>query len=83
MTAKMIRRVRIGLVLAEEWEINGQCEIRINGAVAPVSFHEAIIAAKQAPLVKMRDECRRLAKQASQCIELDAHDVEEMEHDDY
>ena len=65
----MTKRFRVGRTLIEEWLINGRAEVRVNGKAAPVSFHEAIIAAKQAPLLKMRDECRRMAGVAREIIE--------------
>ena len=61
MTAKMIRRVRIGRVLVEEWDDNGKHRVFFGGKPVPLSFDEALEKARQAPLLEMRNECRRLA----------------------
>lgn len=87
---KLARKHRIRRTLIEEWWVSGRLEVRINGETYPGTFHEAILATKQAPLIKMRDQCRRLAGEARDHIErvrredgLDGHDLEQIEHDDY
>lgn len=84
------KQFRYGRTVIEEKIIDGVPVVFRNGSEYPGNFHEAIVAAKQAPLISMRDECRRLVKEARAHLDrvrredgLDGHDIEEIEHDDY
>ena len=66
---KQLRKQRVGRILVEEREENGVRTVFSNGEARPGSFHEAVVAAKQAPLIKIRDTCLRLAEEARAAIE--------------
>jgi hypothetical protein len=66
-------------------EGNGKTVVLLNGKEWPGTFHEAIVHLRRAPLIEMRDECRRLAAKARE-IRIDAMndlDCRDLEHEDY
>ena len=66
---KPIRRHRIGRILILEYMEHGERFVTVNGKRTGGTFHEAIVAAKQAPLVAMRDRCREMAAACRRAIE--------------
>ena len=74
---KPARQQRVGRIMVTEIVEKGKPVLYIDGVRHPGNFHEAVVAAKQAPLLEMRDRCRDLAAKSKAHREEALKDLEE------
>ena len=69
---KPIKRHRVGRILVLEFFENGERFVTVDGVRAGGTFHEAVVAARRAPLIAMRDQCREMAADCRKAMEEEA-----------